>query len=88
MPDTLTFGRNSNAAARADAGVSPTLRPTPWDRLAGLFRRGNQRLATVRELHGLSDKMLRDIGVERDEIEASVDALLAASDKGGASERI
>ena len=47
-----------------------------WQRLASLFRRGNDRLQTIRQLKGLSDDMLRDIGVDRFDIEGSVDQLL------------
>ncbi len=54
--------------APAEAGL--------WQRLADLFRRGNERLQTVRQLKGLSDEMLRDIGVDRFDIEGSVDQLL------------
>jgi len=49
-------------------------------RLAGLFRRGNERLQTVRQLRSLSDEMLRDIGVDRFDIEGSVDQLLDRSE--------
>ena len=48
-----------------------------WRRIAGLFRHGNERLQTIRQLNGLSDELLRDIGVDRHDIEGSVDALLA-----------
>jgi uncharacterized protein YjiS (DUF1127 family) len=78
MTQTIFFGRN------ATAGASETSRPsqaTPslWQRVASLFRRNNDRLQTIRELHGLSDEMLRDIGIDRDDIEQSVGALLAGS---------
>jgi len=73
MPQTLTFGRN-----RARSADGPSL----WRRFAGLFQRGSERLQTIRELHGLSDEMLRDIGVDRDDIERSVDALLASKESG------
>ena len=70
MAQTLTFGRNRASST------------TLWRRFAGLFRRSNERLQTIRELHGLSDEMLRDIGVDRDNIESSVDALLASKESG------
>jgi uncharacterized protein YjiS (DUF1127 family) len=77
MTQILSFGRNT-APAPQTLHLRQTT-PSLWQRLAGLFRRSNERLQTIRELHGLSDEMLRDIGVERDEIEQSVDALLAVS---------
>jgi uncharacterized protein YjiS (DUF1127 family) len=77
MTQTLSFGRNTAQAPRTLHSGQPAR--SLWQRLAGLFLRNNERLQTIRELHGLSDEMLRDIGVERDEIEQSVDALLAAS---------
>ena len=70
MAQTLTFGRNRASST------------TLWRRFAGLFRRSNERLQTIRELHGLSDEMLRDIGVDRDNIESSVDAILANKESG------
>jgi len=78
MNNTVTLG-NRNAAvpilplhrAPAEAGL--------WHRLVALFRRGNDRLQTIRELNGLSDELLRDIGVDRYDIEGSVDTLLANS---------
>jgi uncharacterized protein YjiS (DUF1127 family) len=77
MTQTLSFGRNTAPAPQTLhlRQTAPSLR----QRLAGLFRHSNERLQTIRELHGLSDEMLRDIGVERDDIEQSVDALLAVS---------
>ncbi len=74
MTQTLSFGRNAPATSHSGPAA-----PSLWQRLAGLFRRSNERLQTIRELHGLSDEMLRDIGVDRDAIEQSVDALLAVS---------
>ena len=77
MNHSITLGSPS-------AGVT-TLPRTPeagiWRRLAGLFRRSSDRLQTIRQLHGLSDEMLRDIGVDRLDIEGSVDALIAKSDE-------
>jgi uncharacterized protein YjiS (DUF1127 family) len=78
MPQTLTFGRNVAAGAvqKLHRGQAA---PSLWQRFTGLFQRSNERLHTIRELHALSDEMLRDIGVERDDIERSVDAMLAAA---------
>ena len=78
MTQILSFGRATpaDAANTLDSGHAA---PSLWQRLAGLFHRSNERLQTIRELHGLSDEMLRDIGVDRDDIEQSVDTLLAVS---------
>jgi uncharacterized protein YjiS (DUF1127 family) len=76
MAQTLTFGRNRASSTRQPASRSL------WQRFAGLFQRSNERLQTIRELHGLSDEMLRDIGVDRDDIERSVDAMLASKESG------
>ena len=77
MNQSITLG-TSNAAvttfSRApEAGI--------LHRLAGLFRRSSDRFQTIRQLNGLSDEMLRDIGVDRLDIEGSVDALIAKSDE-------
>jgi uncharacterized protein YjiS (DUF1127 family) len=77
MSQTLTFDRNSTATSHSRLD-----RPTLWSRLTGLFQRNTERLATIRELQSLNDQMLRDIGVDRDNIEASVDALYSAVDGG------
>jgi uncharacterized protein YjiS (DUF1127 family) len=79
MPQTLTFGRTAASSARDKSHRGQTAGPSLWQLFTGLFQRGNERLHTIRELHALSDEMLRDIGVERDDIERSVDAMLAAS---------
>jgi uncharacterized protein YjiS (DUF1127 family) len=77
MTQTLSFGRNT--AQAPETLHSGQTAPSLWQRVVGLFRHSNERLQTIRELHGLSDEMLRDIGVDRDDIEQSVDALLAVS---------
>jgi uncharacterized protein YjiS (DUF1127 family) len=77
MAQTLTFGRN-----RASSNTRQPASRSLWQRFAGLFQRSNERLQTIRELHGLSDEMLRDIGVDRDDIERSVDAMLASKENG------
>ena len=77
MNHSITLGSRSAAVTTLpripEAGI--------WQRLAGLFRRSSDRLQTIRQLHGLSDEMLRDIGVDRLDIEGSVDALIAKSDE-------
>jgi uncharacterized protein YjiS (DUF1127 family) len=80
MPQTFTLGSRNSAVPilplhRAPAGSSL------WQRLGGLFRRGNARLQTIRQLNALSDEMLRDIGVDRYDIEGSVDNLIVNSGK-------
>lgn len=76
MTHSITLGsRNAPATTlprTPEAGI--------LHRLAGLFRRSSDRLQTIRQLHSLSDEMLRDIGVDRLDIEGSVDALIAKSD--------
>jgi uncharacterized protein YjiS (DUF1127 family) len=79
MPQTLAFGRNAASNTSDKLHRGQVAGPSLWQRFAGLFRRSNERLHTIRELHALSDEMLRDIGVERDDIERSVDAMLATS---------
>ena len=77
MNHSITLG-SRNAAVT-------TFRRTPeagiWQRLASLVRRSSDRLLTIRQLNALSDEMLRDIGVDRLDIEGSVDALIAKSDE-------
>jgi uncharacterized protein YjiS (DUF1127 family) len=60
------------AAARADSSLRHLLR---W--LLGRLRHSGRRLTAAHELHGLNDRLLRDMGVERDEIDATVEDLLA-----------
>ncbi len=80
MPQTFALGSRNSAVPilplhRGPAGSSL------WQRLGGLFRRGNARLQTIRQLNALSDEMLRDIGVDRYDIEGSVDKLIVNSGK-------
>ena len=81
MPQTLAFGRRATSNASDKLHLGQAGGPSLWQRFAALFQRSNERLQTIRELHGLSDAMLRDIGVERDDIERSVDAMLATSNE-------
>ena len=77
MNQSITLGsRNAAVTTFSRAPEAGILR-----RLAGLFRRSSDRFQTIRQLHGLSDEMLRDIGVDRLDIEGSVDALIAKSDE-------
>jgi uncharacterized protein YjiS (DUF1127 family) len=74
MTQTLSFGRGvTTQAPRLQAA------PSLWQRFTALFQNSNERLQTIRELNALSDEMLRDIGVERQDIERSVDVMLAQS---------
>ena len=77
MTQTLAFGR-SLASSASRSRTAPTL----WQRLTALFQRSNERLQTIRQLNALSDEMLRDIGVGREDIERAVDAMLANSNEG------
>ena len=79
MPQTLTFGRNVASNAPDKLHRAQTANSSLWQRLVGLFHTSSERQQTIRELHALSDEMLRDIGVDRDDIERSVDAMLATS---------
>jgi uncharacterized protein YjiS (DUF1127 family) len=74
MTQTLAFGR-SVAAQAPRRQAAPSL----WQRFTALFQNSNERLQTIRQLNALSDEMLRDIGVERQDIEHSVDVMLAQS---------
>jgi uncharacterized protein YjiS (DUF1127 family) len=64
--------RNALPAQRDLTGFAAAL-----DRLARLWR----RRAAIRELDRLSDRELRDIGIERGDVEAVVDELMTSSRK-------
>ncbi len=74
MTQTLAFGHGVAAGTRKHQAARSI-----WRRFTGLFQRNNERLQTIRQLNAMSDEMLRDIGVEREDIERSVDAMLAKS---------
>ena len=80
MTQTFTLGSRNAAVPILPLHRSPA-GPSLWQRLVGLVRRGNGRLQTIRQLNALSDEMLRDIGVERADIEHSVDAMLGISNE-------
>jgi uncharacterized protein YjiS (DUF1127 family) len=80
MNQTFTLGRRDAAVPILPLHRSPD-QASLWRRLAQLFHRGNDRFQTVRQLNSLSDEMLRDIGVDRFDIEGSVDALIDKSDR-------
>lgn len=80
MTQTFALGSRNAAVPILPLHRAPSS-PSLWERLAGLVRRSNGRLQTIRQLSALSDEMLRDIGVERADIEGSVDAILGASNK-------
>ena len=77
MNQTATLGSRSTATLTLHRAPEATV----WQRLASLFRRSSDRLHTIRQLNALSDEMLRDIGVDRLDIEGSVDALITKSDE-------
>jgi uncharacterized protein YjiS (DUF1127 family) len=78
MTQTVTLGSRNAAVPILTLHRSPA-EASLWQRLANLFRRGNERLQTIRQLNALSDEMLRDIGVDRFDIEGSVDTLIQKS---------
>jgi uncharacterized protein YjiS (DUF1127 family) len=80
MNQTSTLGRRDAAVPILPLHRSPD-QASLWRRLAQLFHRGSDRLQTVRQLNSLSDELLRDIGVDRFDIEGSVDALIDKSDR-------
>jgi uncharacterized protein YjiS (DUF1127 family) len=75
MNHTVALGSRNAAVPVLPLHRAP-VEASLWQRLAGLFRRGSERLQTIRQLRGLSDEMLLDIGVDRFDIEGSVDQLL------------
>ena len=80
MNQTFTLGRRDSVVPILPLHRSPA-EAGLWQRLAKLFRSGNERLQTIRQLNRLSDEQLRDIGVDRFDIESSVDALIANKDQ-------
>ena len=69
-----------HALPRLDSGV-----PAPIAGLQSLFRRSviavsrwRQRRAAIRQLQALNDHYLADIGLERDQIVPTLDALIEA----------
>jgi uncharacterized protein YjiS (DUF1127 family) len=73
MLDGLPLRADSSTLARKDdIPLTASL-----GRLRRWLRQSGRRLAAGRELHALNDRLLRDMGVERDEIDATVDDLLA-----------
>jgi uncharacterized protein YjiS (DUF1127 family) len=80
MNQTFTLGRRDSVVPILPLHRSPT-EASLWQRLAKLFRSGNERLQTISQLNRLSDEQLRDIGVDRFDIESSVDALIANRDQ-------
>jgi hypothetical protein len=79
MPEGLALRADSPALARKDAPARSSDfslgRLLRWP--LGRLRQSGRRLAAARELHALNDRLLRDMGVDRDEIDATVDDLLA-----------
>ena len=79
MPDGLPLRADSSTLARNDTPARSFAFSLPaflW-RLLRRLRQSGRRLAAAHELQALNDRLLRDMGVERDEIDATVDDLLA-----------
>jgi len=76
MSQTLATIRGPKAAGRP-GGFSRLLRAW-WGEIARYF----VRRAAVASLHRLDDRALRDIGLERCQIEAAVRGLIAPSGQG------
>jgi len=55
----------------------PEASESVWQRLGAWIARERRRRATVRELSAMSDELLADVGIERAEIAAVADALVA-----------
>ena len=79
MPEGLPLRADASVLAREDAPARSSDfslgRLLRWP--LGLLRQSGRRLAAARELHALNDRLLRDMGIDRDEIDATVDDLLA-----------
>ncbi|WP_119459466.1 DUF1127 domain-containing protein [Rhodospirillaceae bacterium SYSU D60014] len=66
---------------RPDAGAikrAPLKPSRVLDRIASAFSTYRRRRAAIRTLRSLDDRLLRDIGIERGDIVATVDMLLAS----------
>jgi uncharacterized protein YjiS (DUF1127 family) len=95
MPEGLPLRAEPSAPTRIDAPTAAAARaPMPLERLLrwllGRLRHSGRRLAAAHELHALNDQLLRDIGVERDDIDSTVEDLLAqdeAADAPNAAKR-
>ena len=51
-------------------------------RFVQTLRQGLKRRAAIRALGALDERMLADIGIDRDSIEAETDAMLARAERG------
>jgi len=65
------------AAAALCCKEEAVAKPSAWNKLAGWLRREAARRRTVSELSAMSDEMLADIGIARDEIVAVAAAVAA-----------
>jgi uncharacterized protein YjiS (DUF1127 family) len=89
MPEGLPLRVEPSVPTREDAPAAATAHaPSSLNRLLrwllGRLRHSGRRLTAAHELHALNDRLLRDMGVERDEIDAAVDDLLARDEAAGA----
>jgi uncharacterized protein YjiS (DUF1127 family) len=92
MPEGLSLRAEPSAPTRIDAPAAAAARaPSLLDRLLrwliGQLRHSGRRLTAAHELHALNDQLLRDIGVERDDIDAAVEDLLAQDEAVDAAKR-
>lgn len=63
----VVFVQAGRAARRTDSGLFAVLR-----RLAARFNEARRRRAALRELAGLDDRTLRDMGLTRSELDSAV----------------
>jgi len=52
--------------------IHSSFKRTAIRRIVDRIRAWNERRAAIRQLHAMSDRMLRDIGIQRHEIHAAV----------------
>lgn len=74
--------RNRSKAASQDKA---SLEKQPYSLMSSLvhaLRQGLKRRAAIRALGALDERLLADIGIDRDNIEAETDAMLARSQGG------
>jgi uncharacterized protein YjiS (DUF1127 family) len=87
MPLVLPLRANPSMASLDGARGAAARQASPLRALLlGLFgrlQRNGRRLAAAHQLHMLNDRLLRDMGVERDEIDSTIDGLLAKTDQPG-----
>ena len=85
----MTMNRHTNLTAYALSQRNVLITDHLWRALRRLghgvagvwqsYRAARQRRDTIRHLNTLDDRMLRDIGIIRDQIPAAVDGLIATN---------